>query len=177
MLALVSLTNLTEPSPSEIGSFYITLFTIAYVLIVYHVVLVVKIMFQKTRGFSMPIGQTILTHVACVGVALALALLRSEHIPFVWLIRFFVPGLAPFEAMWLFSGKASVYKSEPESVTSEVSPEERLSPTAEEHEAFLEQMRKGVRPFRKPGRSLQEEMHFWLIDRRKKQAPAAMKMA
>lgn len=177
MLALVSASNFTMPSPSEIGSFYYTLFTIAYVLVFYHVVLVVKIMTQEKRGFSMRIGQTIVTHVIFIGVALALALLRSEHIPMVGLIRFFVPGLAPFEAMWLFSGKAIIYKSEPESFPSAVPADEWLSPTAEEYREFLEQMHKGVRPFRKPGRSLQEEMHFWLIDRRKKQPAAAMRVA
>jgi hypothetical protein len=79
--------------------------TYAYILVVYHLVLAFKVFTSdKKAGLSMPIGQAILTHLACVGLLISIAVLRHQ-IPLFGLIRLFLPGLAPFEARWLFSGE------------------------------------------------------------------------
>jgi hypothetical protein len=79
--------------------------TYAYILVVYHLVLAFKVLTSdKKAALSLPIGQAILTHVACVGILISLAILRHQ-IPLFGLIRLFLPGLAPFEARWLFSGE------------------------------------------------------------------------
>jgi hypothetical protein len=79
--------------------------TYAYILISYHLVLAFKVFTaDKEAGMSLPLGQTILTHLACVGLLIGMAMGRHT-IPFFGLIRFAVPGLAPFEASWLFSGE------------------------------------------------------------------------
>jgi hypothetical protein len=79
--------------------------TYAYILISYHLVLAFKVFTaDKEAGMSLPWGQTILTHMACVGLLIGLAMGRHT-IPFFGLIRLAMPGLAPFEASWLFSGE------------------------------------------------------------------------
>jgi hypothetical protein len=79
--------------------------TYAYILISYHLVLGFKVLTaDKEAGMSLPWGQTILTHLACVGLLIGLAMGRHT-IPFFGLIRYALPGLAPFEASWLFSGE------------------------------------------------------------------------
>jgi hypothetical protein len=79
--------------------------TYAYILIVYHLVLAFKVFTSnKKAALSLPIGQAILTHLAIIGVLIGIAVLRHQ-IPFFGLIRLFLPGLAPFEAGWLFSGE------------------------------------------------------------------------
>jgi hypothetical protein len=79
--------------------------TYAYILISYHLVLAFNVFTaDKEAGMSLPWGQTILTHLACVGLLVGMAMGRHT-IPFFGLIRFAVPGLAPFEASWLFSGE------------------------------------------------------------------------
>jgi hypothetical protein len=79
--------------------------TYAYILVVYHLILAFKVVTSdKKAGLSMPIGQAILTHLACVGLLIGIAVLRRQ-IPLFGLIRLFLPGLAPFEARWLFSGE------------------------------------------------------------------------
>lgn len=45
--------------------------------------------------------------------------------------------------------------------------------TLEDHEAFRLHMMQSHRPFRKPGRSVQEEFNLWLADRQQKKAQAA----
>jgi len=79
--------------------------TFTYILVSYHLVLAFKIITsEKKAGLSLPIGQAILTHLACVAILIGLAVLR-HRIPFFGLIRYFLPGIAPFEARWLFSGE------------------------------------------------------------------------
>src|ERR1019366_5172083 len=81
-----------------------TLATYAYVIGCYHVVLLLAILFKnKEKGFSLPIGSTLITHLACLVLVVGLAAGR-HYIPFFSLIKYIIPGIAPFEANWLFSG-------------------------------------------------------------------------
>ena len=74
------------------------------IMISYHLYLVFLVVTSEKRtGLSLPIVQTILTHVACVGMVVLLAMGR-HFIPFFGIVRLFIPAIAPFEADWLFSG-------------------------------------------------------------------------
>jgi hypothetical protein len=165
--------------------------TYASVLISYHLYLgFLVVTAEKESGLSLPIGPTILTHAACLALVVALAIGRHQ-IPFFAVVRLFIPGIAPFEANWLFSGG----KKEAETVKSP-SPFARLaafiregspsSPqggahpasapkaaaapagslfetsTAEDYSEFLKLMQQGKRPFRRPGLSVKDEFELWL---------------
>lgn len=177
--------------------------TYAYILIVYHLVLAFKVLTSdKKAGLSLPIGQAILTHLAIVGVLIGIAVLRHQ-IPFFGLIRLFLPGLAPFEAGWLFSGEQAKIERlnndeaiQAATVRVEAIPDGAVaqsqvpaqvpapaavpvslyeSSTGEDFNDFLTLMQQGKRPFRKPGISVREEYELWLTHRAKTQAAAAAK--
>jgi hypothetical protein len=97
----------------------------------------------------------------------------------------FVPGLAPFECNWLFSG-GTVKKTVPKNTidtqaaattamdsmsealaTSEITTTSVVSAvpaakyTADEHTAWINYLRNARRAFRKPGVSVEEEFKQW----------------
>lgn len=139
----------------------------ASILISYHIYLVLLIILaEHERAFSMPIGMTILTHTAFVAFLVGFAYMRY-HIPFFSLLRLLIPGLAPFEVQWLFSGDGK-RKSTVVETPIEVPP-----PTAEDYAAFEQYLKLKHRPFSKPGRMVEAEFQFWLADRAQKKAAAA----
>lgn len=74
------------------------------ILVSYHLYLgFLTMMAEKEASRSMPIGQTIITHAACLALVIGIAIGRHS-IPFFGLIRLMIPGIAPFEVNWLFSG-------------------------------------------------------------------------
>jgi len=74
------------------------------ILVSYHLFLAWLVISADYKvGLSLPISQSILTHLACVAVLVSLAIGR-HYIPFFGLIRYLIPTLAPFECDWLFSG-------------------------------------------------------------------------
>ena len=74
------------------------------ILVSYHLYLgFLAMIAEKETGFSLPIGQTIVMHAACLAVVIGIAMGRNS-IPFFGIIRLFIPGIAPFEVNWLFSG-------------------------------------------------------------------------
>ena len=162
--------------------------TYTYILVTYHLILAFKVFTaDKKAGLSMPIGQTILTHAACLAVIVGIAVLR-RHIPFFGIIRYFIPGIAPFEAEWLFTGEkvkierltddeaiqaATVHiESSPDGAISAPAAPVSLfaSSTGEDYNEFLTLMQQGKRPFRKPGISIKEEYELWLAHRAKAKA-------
>ena len=139
----------------------------ASILISYHIYLVLLIVLaEHEHALSMPIGMTILTHAAFVAFLLGFAYMRY-HIPFFGLLRLLIPGLAPFEVKWLFSGdgkkKSAVV----------VVPVEVPEPTAVDYTEFQEYLKLKHRPFSRPGRMVDDEFKFWLADRAQKKAQAA----
>jgi hypothetical protein len=83
-----------------------TVATLASILISYHAYLAFLVLIaDHETGFSMPVLQTIVTHLACLAIVVSLGLGR-HYIPFFGLIRLFIPALAPFEITWLFAGGA-----------------------------------------------------------------------
>jgi hypothetical protein len=69
-------------------------------------------------GLSMPVLSTVLTHAACLAVLIGLAIGR-RYIPFLGLVRIFVPGLAPFECNWLFAAGTAKRKAPKEAIDSQ----------------------------------------------------------
>ena len=68
--------------------------TYTYILVTFHLILAFKVLTaDKKAGLSLPIGQTILTHAACLAVIVGIAMLR-HHIPFFGIIRYFRSGMA-----------------------------------------------------------------------------------
>jgi len=136
------------------------------VLISYHLYLLFLVLMAKhEKGLSLPIGQTILTHLAFLVVVAGLPYFRAQ-IPVFNLISLLIPGLAPFETTWLFSGQQIVKAAE------EQKPVDTASATAEDHQEFVAYLRTGRRPFRRTGGTVDDEFKAWLADRARKRAAA-----
>ncbi|MGD0832514.1 MAG: hypothetical protein ABR907_16390 [Terracidiphilus sp.] len=77
---------------------------LAYIVITYHLILAFYVIRSEHKtGFSLPIFSTIVTHSAFLAVVVGIAM-GKHYFPPLGLIRYFIPGLAPFEAKWLFAG-------------------------------------------------------------------------
>lgn len=157
----------------------------ASILISYHVYLGMLILLsEREAGFSLPIGPTVLTHTACLAVLISIAMGRG-HLPFFGMIRLFTPALAPFEANWLFGGERKKAVQTVSATTAAPAPEVKIAPaaptpapslyassTGDDFEQFLQHMKSGKRPFRKPGISIRQEYELWLAARAKARARA-----
>jgi hypothetical protein len=129
-------------------------------LISYHLLLAFLVVTSvQDKGISLPIGSTVLTHIACLALLVVFAEAR-DHIPYFSIIRFFTPSIAMFEASWLFSGKAR-------SERAVVEADAPSGGTAEDYEDFILYLRQNERQFSKPGRSVKEEYKSWLAHRAK----------
>jgi hypothetical protein len=151
---------------------------------------------EHEAGFSMPIVSTIITHLACVTLVVAFAVGRHA-IPFFGVIRYLIPGLAPFERDWLFRGDSSKREdsSKKEKTPAAVPATKRAtkpdaaidavdaaaaraaivdSATGEDYEAWRNYLINRNPRSRKPGMSIKEEYETWLIARVKnREAEAA----
>ena len=129
---------------------------------------------EKETGISLPIGHTAVTHLAFLTVVIGLPYLR-EHIPYFGILQLLIPGLAPFEANWLFSSEKSSTRGGERRAIDPSSPSEQLmnAATGEDYDAFLKYMRNPHRSFRKNGRGIREEYALWLADRARKKPVAA----
>lgn len=137
----------------------------AQVLIPYHVFLVYLVVMENEKsGLSMPMGQTITTHLACLALLIGMAMGR-RHVPFFGLLGLLVPALAPFEAEWLFSGNAKTEAKKPEPVA-QVTTEE----TADEYAEFMKYMSGPTREFRRRGQNAKDEYNLWRAARAREQA-------
>jgi len=137
------------------------------ILISYHLYLLFLVLMAKhEKGFSLPIGQTILTHLAVLVVVVGLPYIRAQ-IPFFSLVSLLIPGLAPFETAWLFGGQGQSVKT-----AEKAKPVDTASATADDHREFVEYLRSGHRPFRKPGGTVDDEFRAWFADRVKKNGAA-----
>jgi hypothetical protein len=94
----------------------------ASILISYHLYLAFLVVSaEKETGLSLPVGQTIITHAACLAVVVGLAIGRHS-IPFFGIIRLFIPAIAPFEVTWLFSGSKKNQNRVAEQIAAVLSP-------------------------------------------------------
>jgi len=141
----------------------------ASILVSYHLFLGFLVFAaDQKKGFSMPIVQTIATHLAVLGLLVGLSYMRA-HVPFFGFISLLVPGLAPFETKWLFSGDGRITNDH---AADDETPMQNASP--DEHEAFREYLIQKERPFRKPGMSLNQEFNLWIKARAEKNAQASV---
>ncbi|HZP04809.1 MAG TPA: hypothetical protein VFB43_07915 [Terracidiphilus sp.] len=132
----------------------------APMLISYHLFLAFLVVTAvQDKGLSLSPVATVLTHVACLTLLVVFAEAR-EHIPYFWVVRFFTPSIALFEATWLFSGKGKRAQ-----VAFEAGP--ATAGSAEDYDEFIQYLRQSDRQFSKPGRSVKEEFKYWLDYRAK----------
>ncbi len=130
-------------------------------LVSYHLFLAFLVITAvQDRGISLSPVSTVFTHVACLALLVVFAEAR-DHIPYFWVIRFFTPSIALFEATWLFGGKG---KKKSDYDRAEAGP---TGGNAEDYEDFVLYLRQGNRQFSKPGRSVKEEFKHWLDYRAK----------
>jgi hypothetical protein len=159
-------------------------------MVTYHLFLgFLVITAEKEASLAMPLGQTILSHAACLAVIIGLGMGRHA-IPFFSIIRLFVPGLAPFEVNWLFGGdgkkKAALEAAIAGPVAAPASPSAAHhaaaapvaqtfyeTSTGEDYEEFLKLLYAGQRPFRKPGITVKQEFELWLAARAKARVKTA----
>lgn len=110
-------------------------------------------------GFSLSIAMTVITHAAFLAALVGLVMGR-HYVPWFGIVRYFVPGLAPFEANWLFQGATKRRPSEDERPRM---PEA----TMDEYNEFLEYLRQPVRKFMQSDRDIHKEFASWLAARKK----------
>jgi hypothetical protein len=128
----------------------------AQVLVPYHLFLAYLVVMENEKsGLSYPMGQTIVTHLACLALLIGLAMGR-RYVPFFGLIGLFIPGLAPFEAEWLFSGNAKTAEKKPEPVA-----QVEMKESPDEYAEFMKYMSGSKREFRKLGQSPKDEYNLW----------------
>lgn len=142
----------------------------APILISYHLYLAFLVLTaEHNAGFSMPVFSTILTHSAFLALLIGLAVGRN-YVPFFGLIRIFIPALAPFESMWLFSGgmpqkevpqKTAAVPAPVSTNQIPVSAPPEAEYTADEHTAWMRYLATPRRAFRKPGLSVADEFKQW----------------
>ncbi|HUA93198.1 MAG TPA: hypothetical protein VL991_11545 [Terracidiphilus sp.] len=132
----------------------------APMMIAYHLFLLFLVVTTvQDKGFSLSPVPMILTHVSCLALLVIFAEARA-YIPYFSIIRFFTPGIASFEAAWLFAGKGKKVKAA-------VDTSDPMDGTGQDYEDFILYLRQNERPFSKPGRSVKEEYKFWLAYRAK----------
>lgn len=142
------------------------------ILVFYHLFLAWLVIDSgRDRGFSLPLGSTIATHLACLAIVIAYAAAHGV-IPLFGLLRYSVAALALFERNWLFSdGKenAPVEKEMVVPISSEaVSSIEEAS--AEDYDAWMQHLAQRNSLTRKPGVTIQQEYEQWMMARAKNRA-------
>jgi hypothetical protein len=149
--------------------------TMIYILVTYHIILVILIFKAERKGFSLPIGLALLTHLACMAAVVGLGMGR-HYIPFFGIIRYFIPGIAPFEAKWLFSHEKKMEKDSLTSMPVEVRPSAPFAPppasnaavlsaTAEDYKEWLSYLATRKPSSIKRGLTLDQEYGQWLAAR------------
>ena len=87
---------------------------------------------EHKAGISLPIGSTILTHLACLILIVPVGM--AHHLPFFGVFRFGIAGFAVFERGWLFSASNEELLKRIEEVVA-----------AHPHQALLESNRRRLR--------------------------------
>jgi len=148
------------------------------ILISYHLYLAWLVYAAEEKaGVALPVGHTIITHLAFLLVVVGFAYAR-HHIPFFGLIRLFVPALAPFERMWLFGESAKKKEEVPDSAAAAESEalsaqDAIMSATAEDNEAWIQYLSTRDSRLRRPGITVKEEYGRWMIARVNRRSSAS----
>lgn len=140
---------------------------------------------DKDAGVSLGIVSTILTHAACLFLAIAVTMAR-HYIPFFGVLRFGISSIAVFERGWLFSGgkarpRAKMNEAQPAPVKAAVEAQPAqtsviATATGQDHEEWLRYLASRNPTHRRAGLSMSQEYEQWLQARMKnraaEQAPA-----
>jgi hypothetical protein len=143
------------------------------VLVSYHLFLVWLLLTADHEvGFSMPVFSSILTHLACLAVVVVMILGRHV-IPFYSILRYCIPGMAPFERDWLFKANKKK-KDEPQpSVLDPATAAVYAATIGDDYEAWNQHLASRNPLSRKPGASIKEEHDAFMAARVKARAGAA----
>ena len=138
------------------------------IIVSYHLFLAWLVMNSSGKSaLSMPLPMTLLTHAACMIVALGPAVVGDHRSPVFSLFRYSIAALAIFERGWLFSGE----QKKPTMDEAEgAMPALSVRPTAEDELAWLEHLAKRRPGMTKPGVTLRQEHEAWLRARHEKRA-------
>lgn len=132
----------------------------ASILISYHLFLTWLIMKSSGKSrLAMSIPVTVLTHSACMVVALGPAVIGNRTSPVFSLFRYSIAAMALFERGWLFSAEES--KPTVEEAAAAM-PALSIRPTAEDELAWLEYLTKRRPGMTKPGVTIRQEHEAWL---------------
>jgi hypothetical protein len=114
-------------------------------------------------SISMSIPVTLLTHMACMIVALGPAVVGDHRSPVFSVFRYSIAALAIFERGWLFT-------AEPKTTAGDEAAMPALSvrPTAEDEVAWVEYLAKRRPGMTKPGVTIRQEHEAWLLARHEK---------
>jgi hypothetical protein len=155
------------------------------ILVSYHLFLGwLLITADHEAGFSFPILSTVVTHLACLALLIGLAM-GQRYVPFFGLVRIFVPGLAPFECNWLFSGgrkkkdaseapvgtQTAAAGTAPSVAAAPATPEPEY--TFDDHDEWQRYLCQPNRPFRKAGLPIGDEFKLWHAARARGRATAS----
>jgi hypothetical protein len=114
-------------------------------------------------GFSLPVGHTIMTHLACLTVVVLLGVGR-HYIPLFGIIRYFIPAMAPFERDWLFN--ADDVKKKPAPVPTVAAADvPEIEATQDDYDAWVKHL--ATRHFStiKRGTSVKEQYQEFIAER------------
>ncbi|HKO19941.1 MAG TPA: hypothetical protein VJU82_13740 [Acidobacteriaceae bacterium] len=138
------------------------------IILSYHLFLAWLVMNSSGKSaLSMPLPMTLVTHAACMIVALGPAVVSNHRSPVFSVFRYGIAALAIFERGWLFSGdqkKASVDEA------AAAIPALSVRPTVEDELAWIEYLAKRRPGMTKPGVTIRQEHEAWLRARQEKRA-------
>jgi hypothetical protein len=145
----------------------------AFILVAYHLFLTwLVIDADHGKGLALPIGSTILTHVACIVIIIPFGM-GGSFIPLFSYFRVGVAALAVFERDWLFSGKRKMKEIPIPANAKDAAAIAIANATGEDYEAWSRYLSHRDPRLRKPGISVKEEYEQWMVARTKKRQAAS----
>jgi hypothetical protein len=153
--------------------------TLLWILVAYHVILVWRVITAEHKtGLSLPIGSTIVTHLACLAVVVGIGLGR-HYVPILGFVRYLIPGIAPFECKWLFSAETQK-KEKPKPVLAPAAATAaaevaavKEAVTGDDYEVWLQHIAHRKPAPRKPGTTVKDEYDQFMVARAKQRSAAA----
>lgn len=136
------------------------------IILSYHLFLAWLVMNSSGKSaLSMPLPMTLVTHAACMIVALGPAVVSNHRSPVFSLFRYSIAALALFERGWLFSGQQ---KKPAMDEAGAAVPALSIRPTTEDELAWIEYLAKRRPGMTKPGVTIRQEHEAWLRARHEK---------
>jgi uncharacterized membrane protein required for colicin V production len=134
---------------------------VSYHLFLTYLIVQAFVKSEQKLGVSMSLPVAFITHLAFLGAMIGVVMGR-QYVPLFALLKFVIPGLAPFEVKWVFEGKQHSGPA--------AEPPRMPAGTHEEYTEFIGYMKQSNRKFQRAGRGLHEEFTLWLKHRHKTSA-------